>query len=300
MPRELRQRTSRPNYAALFRYEDEDGAGPSNAVPTFDEEMDSGSDFTPEAVDEQEQDAEAEDDDEDGVSEIHSIRSLQYPSDREESVLSLRAAKSTRKVGKRSVTLAPGISLNRQTASNIIPSLHHRHRAVPIHQRHGKVERLKSAPRLFSQPEIVPTKGWSSDDTVSGRVNKAWGYNVGPGPIWEILEDRAWFKESGETEQENEGVRRPKVHQSARLVGDLEVISYEYGNCSKILPRVADICTTGLPFLICLRQILSNAHLVPSRSRKPLRPKYAILSNWVRCSRLVSHMITRRNKRDVR
>ena len=52
MPRELRKRASRVNYAELAQMDDEDDAeaGPSQATPTFDEEEDSGSDFTPEVA----------------------------------------------------------------------------------------------------------------------------------------------------------------------------------------------------------------------------------------------------------
>ena len=70
MPRELRRRTSRPNYAALFQYDDEDGAGPSNMPAHIDEDAESGSDFTPapegeqpeEEDEEDELDADADDD----------------------------------------------------------------------------------------------------------------------------------------------------------------------------------------------------------------------------------------------
>lgn len=196
----------------MFRYEDEDGAGPSNTVPTFDEEMDSGSDFTPEAAELQEEELDDAGDEEEEISEEEPVD--QDASDREELAISTQVAKAPKKAGRKNVVLASGPSTTRLIASNSTPSLHHRHRAIPIHQRTGQVERLKSAPKLYTQPEVVPTNGWSANDKVVLRVNKTWGANVGPGPVWEILEDRAWFKETTDTKHESEATRRPKVHQN--------------------------------------------------------------------------------------
>ncbi|KAF7792992.1 hypothetical protein EIP86_004097 [Pleurotus ostreatoroseus] len=201
----------------MLRYEDEEGAGPSNPAPTFDDEMDSGSDFTPEATEAHEEQDEF-DGEEDELSEEEPAEI-----DREESVISMRAAKAPKNVGRRNVALTSGISM----ASISLPSLHHRHRAIPLHQRTGQVERLKSAPKLFSQPEVVPTHAWSASETVIGRVNKSWGFNVGPGPLWEVLEDRAWFKEITDVENESEAARRPKVYQQVRSSDAYKVLSRE-------------------------------------------------------------------------
>ena len=95
-----------------------------------------------------------------------------------------------------------------------IPSVHHRHRAVPIFFRSGRVERLESAPELFKPPTVTGTNNFTFSPLVQDRVNKAWGYNIGSGPIWELLEDRGWYKEAIEdgVEVEKEAKRRPRVH----------------------------------------------------------------------------------------
>ena len=226
MPRELRKRTARLNYAELLRFEDEDDAGPSHEVQRFDEEADSGSDFAPEVVEGNDEDAEAEDDD--GLSDVDFGDEAQSP-ERERSAPSVRAARSTKAAPRRSVTLAPSISVGRQAMGSHIPSLHHRHRAIPIYNRRGSVERLSEEPGLFAEPQIVPTRAWGSNDIVTGRVNKAWGYNVGRGPLWELIEDRGWFKESKGFDDESESGRRPKVHQTTQVVTNLEVLSRKYG-----------------------------------------------------------------------
>lgn len=225
MPRELRQRSSRINYAELLRFEDEDEPGPLRPPPAFEDDGDSGSDFAPEAAVEGDEDAEADDDD--GLSDAGVADDFHSASGRALSVSSVRAAKSTKVSARRSVTLAPGISVNRQAMSSQIPSLHHRHRAVPLYNRHGSVERLTQPPCLFTQPELQLTKAWSFNATVSGRVNKAWGYNVGPGPLWELLEDRAWFKEA-DLDGESEPARRPRVHQNVKIIGRTRLLSLEY------------------------------------------------------------------------
>ena len=66
MPRELRKRTSRPNYAALAEGEEDPEAGPSTIPQPEEEEEDaSGSDFAPEndaeGQDEEEEEAEGGD-----------------------------------------------------------------------------------------------------------------------------------------------------------------------------------------------------------------------------------------------
>jgi transcription factor C subunit 6 len=86
------------------------------------------------------------------------------------------------------------------------PSVHHRHRAVPLFTRTCRVERLVALPQTFAPAKTVPTNNLTHSPAITDRVTKAWGYNVGPGPLWELVEDRSWFKESqpegGEVDQE--------------------------------------------------------------------------------------------------
>ena len=237
MPRELRKRASRVNYAELAQMEEDSDreAGPSQPAPVQDDDAeDSGSDFAPEVAvaNGEENEAEADDDEFEDVDELSEPDGPRSSSDRETSAsrLDARSAKASKAAGRRSVRLAHGAPLNRHVISATIPSLHHRHRAIPIHQRQGRVERLKDAPQLFQEPEVIPTNAWAGSNVVVGRVNKAWGYNVGPGPLWELLEDRAWFKEVHDIEQESETFRRPKVYQNVNVGADLQILTPEYAS----------------------------------------------------------------------
>ncbi len=229
MPRELRKRTERPNYAVLLRHEDEDEAGPSNSnhAQMLDDELDSGSDFAPEPHHENpEEDQEDQEDllseqpeEEDqlaeGISPPERIASTSRPS---------KAKKAVRK----NVTLVPSVSVSRQPSTFPLPSIHHRHRAIPIHHRNGEVERLKHTPQLFKHCEVASTNSWSSNEVVGARVGKAWGHNVGTGPLWEIMEDRAWFKESAHNDDASEAARRPRVYESIGVPAEWKTLSPGY------------------------------------------------------------------------
>ncbi|TFY64676.1 hypothetical protein EVJ58_g2459 [Rhodofomes roseus] len=195
MARQLRSRASRPNYAALFQYDDaeDDGAGPSTR-PVVEEEGDSGSDFAPDEVPDQaaveeddlvDEDAEAEEDDDVPAEE---------PSREPSMVLASDAGKPSTARGTPKPKAMPGLSSKPRTYA--LPSIHHRHRALPLFDRPGPVERLMQRPAPFGPPRIAPTSSWSVNPTILERISKAWGFNVGPGPLWDLLEDRAWFKES--------------------------------------------------------------------------------------------------------
>ena len=76
------------------------------------------------------------------------------------------------------------------------PSVHHRHRAVPLYSREGRTERLTVRPSLFEPASLTLTSSFTERPIVSERVNKAWGFNVGCGPLWDLAEDRGWYKEA--------------------------------------------------------------------------------------------------------
>lgn len=233
MARELRPRKSRPSYAAMLGFEDENGAGPSNQIP-FEDEPDSGSEF-------------AMDDAEPGTPD-----ELMYPEDEEldESLILSPSerpirpipskSKARAKVKKtppdiqRTISLQLGPSLSRGHTTNKMyslptPSVHHRHRAVPLFFRSGRVERLQSPPKLFKDPELTFTNNFTSNPLIQERVNKAWGYNVGSGPLWELLEDRGWYKEAIEVgvEMAKEANRRPRVYVDVGVNNGLEVLDVE-------------------------------------------------------------------------
>ena len=63
----------------------------------------------------------------------------------------------------------------------------------------------------------MATNAWASSTIVTDRVNKSWGYNVGPGPLWELLEDRTWFKEAYKSTKFSEKELRPRVHERVTI-----------------------------------------------------------------------------------
>ncbi|KJA17904.1 hypothetical protein HYPSUDRAFT_145776 [Hypholoma sublateritium FD-334 SS-4] len=247
MTRQLRPRKGKPSYATLFAVdedEDEPRAGPSSITRTFvEDEVDSESDFEPErkadnATEDPAQE-EDEDEDEDAVGEI----------DDEEDVVEVikpRALKRKRKSSPVPVIPKPKGKLKVKTdaSAKVIvgpkgtkrqnyvlptPSVNHRHRAVPLYSREGRVERLTASPNLFSRPSTTLTNGFTENSKVTDRVNKAWGYNVGPGPLWELAEDRAWYKEAltAGDDVDIELVRRPRVYGDVALPNDWEILNAE-------------------------------------------------------------------------
>ncbi|KAH9900932.1 hypothetical protein C8Q73DRAFT_676309 [Cubamyces lactineus] len=257
MTRQLRTRASRPNYAALMGMpEDENGAGPSQAPHENDNDDDSGSDFAPDAAaDPAEEDVEMDLDDDPpspAAAKKRKHGSRSGASTRENSVLdygsasvvSSRAKKVTSAAGakttpRRAVTAIPGLAMSTSKPAHAAPNLHHRHRSVGVYKKEGKVERLAGPPALFEPEATVLTNAWAASEVVSTRVNKSWGYNVGPGPLWELVEDRGWFKETGSTNRTSERELRPRVH------GGVALRPYEILSPSDATPYLpSDIGTT--------------------------------------------------------
>lgn len=83
----------------------------------------------------------------------------------------------------------PGVSV----APNL-PSKDHRHRPNGLWAPPSDVYRLVSPPVPFSKSEVVRTNS-ADHPAVMERVKKAWANSSGTGPVWELLEDRAFFKE---------------------------------------------------------------------------------------------------------
>jgi transcription factor C subunit 6 len=103
------------------------------------------------------------------------------------------------------------------------PSPHHRHRAVPLYSHTFPVESLSSKPTSpFSRVEKEEVKSFSSNNVVGARVSKAWAFNVGPGPLWELIEDRGWYKDAVPGKA-SESSRRPRVYEDVQG-GELEVL----------------------------------------------------------------------------
>lgn len=96
------------------------------------------------------------------------------------------------------------------------PNVHHRHKAMPVFLRKEKVARLDAPPTLFDPPKIVPTNSMTSEQFLTDRISRDLGYNVGPGPVWDIMKDRSCFKEALEGAID-ESFRRPKIHQCVEV-----------------------------------------------------------------------------------
>ncbi|TRM55617.1 WD40-repeat-containing domain protein [Schizophyllum amplum] len=239
MSRSLRPRKSRPSYAVLSGL-DEDGdeqtpgAGPSRRV--VDDES-SESEFEPAAKNDDDEpgaDEEASsgnDDDADGDVE-----------DPEDSVIAVDPipAKPTRpaaKARRQSKTVnptytAPSTSMKsvgsvgmsrvsrRQMYALPTPSVKHRHRAVPLFSHTGRVERLTKPPVIFGPSSITGCNNFTVSKKVVDRASRTWGFNVGAGPVWDMLEDRSWFKEGlfqSTGSYLSESARRPVVHKDLRV-----------------------------------------------------------------------------------
>ncbi|KAA1469302.1 hypothetical protein DENSPDRAFT_816148 [Dentipellis sp. KUC8613] len=244
MARSLRPRKQRPSYASVYAEEDEDGAGPS-AAAEFDEEG-SGSDFAPPdaeaSEDEDVPDADAVNEDEDGGFAPEDDNGPSFtPAAKGKGKSRSRASTKKPRDTKPSPSASFGAGLvrpatSRQMYSLPTPSVHHRHKAIPIFRHPGPVERLVNPPVLFGENETLVTNSYTSDAVVTDRMNKAWGFNVGPGPLWELMEDRGWYKE-GENNKEEPGLeatRRPRVHEDINLHDGLSVLSYQ--DAARYLP----------------------------------------------------------------
>ena len=242
MPRQLRTRASRPNYALLSGYQDldENGAGPSEARE-YIEEDDSGSEFEFDVAPEQQAADDAEDmalDDAEPEDELEASASAAKPprrrtaSTRESSLVGPESASvgprrksaAPKPTAKRSVMLAPGLSRLASRQQHALPSHHHRHRSLGIHQKGGKTEHLTEPPQLFQPASIALINAWGVNSAITERVNKSWGYNIGPGPLWDMVEDRGWFKEAHSSSNTTEKERRPRVHDRLPL-GAYELLS---------------------------------------------------------------------------
>jgi transcription factor C subunit 6 len=107
------------------------------------------------------------------------------------------------------------------------PVVHHRHRAASLFSRPGRVERLTERPNLFSSCSLTLTNSFT---TIPDRVTKSWGFNFGPGPLWDLVEDRGWFKEA-EVEGkdvDSEAKRRPRVYQDICVREGWQLLTEKY------------------------------------------------------------------------
>ena len=153
------------------------------------------------------------------------------------------------------------VGLSKPTKS--VPQTHHRHRPPPLFRRDAQVERLLDPPTLFQPSTTVLTNSFTSSVRTMKRLERSWGRNVGPGPVHELLEDRAWFKEATpDAAAPPEAGRRPVVYGAVKLEGKYQVISERSVVCTPIsLYRRKGIYREASPYLIC--PMGSEAHGLP-------------------------------------
>lgn len=74
------------------------------------------------------------------------------------------------------------------------------------------------------------TNSFTHNAKVTDRLNKSWGYNVGWGPLWDMVEDRGWYKEAveGVPDMDTEAKRRPKVYRNVEVKDGWEVSNETY------------------------------------------------------------------------
>ncbi|CAK5284390.1 unnamed protein product [Mycena citricolor] len=252
MPRALRPRKSQPNYAALLDLgEDETEAGPSRRAVV--EDVDSGSDFAPENAPTGDDPGGAEEaydsaDDEpmDADEEEAELEELGDASSKVKSRARIQATQTARtkrdsvnqpRVGAGKGVLLPSLgggsgiarTSKRQIFAVPTPTVNQRHRAVPLFSRIGRVERLTQKPDLFGPSHTTSTNNFTQSAAVTKRIHKGLALNVGAGPIWQLIEDRGWYKEEviGDGEFQVDAQRRPVMHRDIRVKTGLSILTRE-------------------------------------------------------------------------
>ncbi|KAJ3501273.1 hypothetical protein NMY22_g18982 [Coprinellus aureogranulatus] len=226
-PRKLRPRKSQPNYSVLAGFEDE--AGPSKVII---ESENSESDFAPEEKAQEEEEDDLSDEDADGEDVEEEYEEEEAPKPKKKASTAKTPSKGkARATPAAKAMLTPGAGLPRASRRQMYmlptPSVHHRHRAAPLFARPGSVERVTATPHLFEATQTTLTNSYTHNARITDRVNKSWGYNVGPGPLWQLAEDRRWFKEA--QEGDTEARRRPRVYTEVRVKAGWKILDKSEG-----------------------------------------------------------------------
>ncbi|KAL4259264.1 General transcription factor 3C component [Pleurotus pulmonarius] len=226
MSRSLRPRTSRPSYSLLAGLDGDDADGSSQVL----EEMDSGSDFAPAQEDAKNAKAIDASDSDGGGSDV----SVEKP----EIVRITKPVRPAANKGKmkqstsRTTVVVPSASSSaggllgaarRHMYTLPATRAQHRHRAPPLFIQPRATLRLTKAPELFAAPSVTETSTFNHSPEIARKLGKAWGHSIGPGPVWDLLEDRGWFKEA-QTEDIAESSRRPRVYHDLKITSSWEVV----------------------------------------------------------------------------
>ncbi|KAG9226490.1 hypothetical protein CCMSSC00406_0005843 [Pleurotus cornucopiae] len=225
MTRSLRPRTSRPSYSLLAGLDGDDGDGPSQVL----EEMDSGSDFAPVQEDPKSSAKDIDASDSDGGGSDVSVEKPEI----------VRITKPVRPAANKGEMKQSAPRASVVAASSSVGGLlgtarrhmytlpatraQHRHRAPPLFIQAGATLRLTKAPELFDDPSVTETNAFNYSPETARKLGKAWGHSIGPGPVWDLLEDRGWFKEA-QSEDITESSRRPRVYHDLKITNSWEVL----------------------------------------------------------------------------
>lgn len=172
MNHKLQPQRSGLNYATMLGFEhNEDSTGPLNPVP-LEYEPESDSEFVMEGT-------AAE-----GPYELLYLADDHYEEPDQfvpQSVTNIPFAPSPPKHNLNCLQI-----FNEQHKYLAYSKVHHCHSAVLLFF----LLRDQIQPKLFQNPGTVLTNNFTFTPLVQGCLNKAWSYNIGSGPLWELMEDR--------------------------------------------------------------------------------------------------------------
>ena len=116
-------------------------------------------------------------------------------------------------------------------------------RVVPLYSREESTERLTVRPFLFEPSSLTLTTSLTQRRIVSERVNNAWGFNVGYGPLWDLAEDRGWYKEAVTTGNNTDTEAKRRVQDGCEVMS-LEYVPFSF---AKFLGIILNLGRTASP-----------------------------------------------------
>lgn len=261
MSRSLRPRKSNPSYTVALRFGSED-----EVMQPEDDDV-SSDDFQPvkdQAGEDRAEEVESSDEvdmlDDETEEDVRPVKSSSKVKPIQKTAEVKHISSKVKVPKKASAQIAPSFSRpsNRQQYALPTPSQDHRHQAKPLFFTNSRVERLINRPRPFGPSVVTPTNNYAMSEEISIRYNKASGYNVGPGPLWDFMEDRSWWKESQPAgELETEATRRPRVYEDVAVHENLDILNEMY-----VLFRLLMLV---ILYSLCLRVDRSSQSYLPTR-----------------------------------
>ena len=228
MVRELRPRKSRPTYHTLLEVSGDElernhDLGLSEDEFKLEDEI-VEDDAVPESLGETEED--------ELLSETSTGQPIAGPSKTKPRKTRGRVAKVPATPRNRPLPQPPVLSrpTNRQNYALPTPAPDHRYRSGPLYRHSRETKRLLLPPTPFQEPTLKDTNNWTVNPNITDRYSKASGYNIGPGPLWQLIEDRSWWKESRNDgdDKGSDGSRRPRVYAQVQLENDMSIVDEQY------------------------------------------------------------------------